>query len=754
MKSDTIDILHYGLHLDLKHLSKKSLQGEAVITAVPKIFPVTSFSLDLLMLQVDTIIIDGQAAVYSYNDTVIHIQPATPLTDTFTLIIGYQGTPVVESYNWGGFHFLNDSSLAYNLGVAFEAYPHNYGRVWYPCIDDFIDRATYDFFVKVKPTNMAVCGGILQSVSLQPDGFEIYHWQLEQPIPSYLVSVAVADFAHLSNQYITNGDTIPIDIYVRHADSSNAITAFSNLPFMLETFEDRFGPYRWPRVGYTGTIKGAMEHAMNIAFPRNLIQNNHNYDWLVAHELSHHWFGNLVTCASAEDMWINEGWARYCEAIFTESINGGEAYKSRIMNLQKDVIVNAHTGVGDGLLLPLYPVPQTHTYGTTVYDKGGIVVHTLRGYLGDSVFFSAIKNLLDSFAFQPLSSYQMRDFLSAETGINMTDFFEGWVFEPGFPHFSIDSVNVLPNGNNFDITVFVRQKLRHRALFTNTNIVEIGFVKPDFSIAIERMNFSGQTGVHTFTLNFNPAAVLLDPEERLSDAITAETKILKNTGLVNYPSALFKADIKQLADSILLRAEHNWVSPDQLSQPLAGLSFSTQRYWKISGVEHSGNIIDGQFYYSNKPEYDNDIFNSIYDSLVIYYRKCPGEEWQPIPFTKTQHPITGYITVENIQTGEYALAVWDKDYVGFNNLPEKNNSEFSIYPNPANEFIEIVSTHKNNLSLKIFSLDGSLIFSDTLIALSAGNIINTSNMPQGLYMVTIQNADEEMLFVKKIAVKR
>jgi len=757
LKSDTIDVLNYTIFLDLKHLSHQQLYGSADLTIVPRMASIQGFSLDFRKLNIDSIILNGvHHSGYSYNDTVLRLAFTTPMTtlDTFLLRVVYHGTPLIEPYNWGGFHFLADSTLAYNLGVAFDDYPHNYGRIWFPCLDDFIDRATYDFHIRAKGTHKAVCGGMLQGTLSHPDGSITWHWRLDQPIPTYLASVAVGDFSVLQWEHHGLNDTIPITIFVRPADSTKALVSFSNLDSMLNIFEAKYGPYRWPRVGFTGTTKGAMEHAMNIAMPRNLITGNLNYDWLVAHELSHAWFGNLVTCASAEDMWINEGWARFSEAVYTEGMSGWEHYKAYIMNLQKQVLNFAHTNAsgGDGTWFPLYPVPQSHTYGTTVYDKGALVAHTLRGHLGDSLFFAAVRAMTAHFAFQPMSSYQMRDFLSQHTGVNLTPFYDGWVFAPGFPHFSVDSFSTTPHAGGWNVTVFVKQKMAGRSVLVNNNVVEIGLFSPIMQREIRRMVFSGATGHQTFWLPFEPVLVLMDPEDRLSDASTTETTVVKNAGLHNFNNMFFRLRSNNHLSDYLVHIEHVFTGPDPMPQPVSGLTLSPNRYWKISGLIPAGTNLDGLFTYSTANQYDNALITNTNDSLVILYRENAGDAWHGVPFLKTPSPTTGVITVPNFRPGYYVLAKWDQSHIGIDGKTSGEEPRMILYPNPATHQVMITSIPRNAVYAVLLGMDGKTIQQETMTQGALQHTLTFKTRTPGSYLVQLLDSDSKPLATSKLTV--
>lgn len=757
LKSDTLDVLDYDISLDLRHLSLQQLIASTEITAVPRMASVSSFSLDFRKLSIDSLILNGQPySAYSYDDTVLRVMLANPIsfTDTFTLRVVYHGIPLIEPYNWGGFHFLPDSTLAFNLGVAFEDYPHNYGRVWFPCLDDFIDRATYHLHVRTKATHKAVGGGMPAGTTSHPDGSITWHWNLDQAIPTYLASVAVGEFSVLQGEYHGIQDTIPSMIYVRQQDSAKAVVSFSNLNAMMGIFESRYGAYRWPRIGYTGTTKGAMEHATNIAIPRTLITGNLSYDWLIAHELSHHWFGDLITCASAEDMWINEGWARFSEAVYTEGMQGWEAYKGNIMDLQKQVLNFAHTTNGDGAFYPLYPVPQTHTYGTTVYDKGALVAHSLRGYLGDTLFFLSVKAMLNHFAFKPASSYQIRDFLSQYAGGPLGPFFDGWVFTPGFPHFSIDSVQSVPSGGGWNVTVFARQKMMGRSVYTQFNRVEIGFYADRHTRNIELMTFNGATGQQTFFLPFDPVLVLMDPEDRLADAITAHTATISTTGTHQFSHEFFKLRVNSITDTLLIRIEHSFVPPDSLPQPVAGLTLSPNRYWKISGIIPPSTNLDGQFTFSTGNYFDNALINNTVDSLIILYRKDAGEAWGSIPFTRTPGTYSGTITVPGLLNGEYVLAKWDHAHIGIASSIKPTEPEVLIYPNPAGTKITLQTSDKRVQNMVISSISGAVLDQWRLQFHNGNCETDISHIAPGTYLVELTDKQGTIVSTEKITVVR
>ncbi len=717
--SDTLDVLHYDINLDMTDISGQTIDGYAIISATPKIDNLAYFPLDLQALTVDSVFVNDTLCGFSYNDTLLQILPAHvyQYADTVVLSVYYHGHPIIDPSGWGGFYF-SGTSTAYNLGVGFQDIPHNYGRVWYPCLDDFNDRATYDFHITTADNLMAVCNGTLESETDNGDGTKTFFWALHQSIPTYLSSIAVSNYVAVTDTFNSMTGPIPIDIYVLPGDSQNAISSFAHLKQILAGYEQYFGPYRWERVGYVAVPfnSGAMEHATNIAYPSSVIDGTSNYEYLYAHELSHHWFGDYLTCASAEDMWINEGWAVFAESFYHEFLFDKPTYVSYIMSKHANAIRVAQ--YDDGGIYPLYPMPQYTTYGTTTYDKGASVVHTLRNYLGDTLFFNAVKAYVANFGLKNASSYDLRDFLTTYTGIDMTDFFDGWVFTSGYPHFSVDSFPVVPNGSNYDVTVFVRQRLRDRTNFTNSNKVEITFSDDLWHFQTEEVDFSGEFGQATFSLNFNPTHAYMDLSQGMCDARTTDSKVISSAATIPFYNTYLTLYVNQISDSAFVQVEHNWVAPDSFKTPIEGLYLTDKRYWKVEGILPDTFSITARFLYSKATTgsyayLDYGFLTNVPDSLVLLYRRNTADDWQITSAYKQGTSINGYMTLDTIMIGEYAFGMWDRT----TKIPEiksHKTEQIKIYPNPTNDTFYFEQQTDVVTNFTVYNANGKQVFTGQL----------------------------------------
>ncbi len=759
--NDSIDVLHYDINLDIIYLSKKTIKGYTNLTITTKINGLSIINLDLLKLNVDSIKVQSQTiSSWNYNDTIIDfaLNNSIDIGDTILCSVYYHGLPVKDPSGWGGFYFSNDSSFAFNLGIGMQDNPHNYGRVWFPCVDDFVDRATYDFNIQVKNGKMAVCNGTLES-SISGTNSTEYRWKLHDDIPAYLAAVAVGPYVAVRDTFNGINGAIPIAIYVKSNMVNQTIASFANLKQILTAFETYYGPYRWERIGYVGVPfgSGAMEHVTNIAIGLGYINGSLTYESLFAHELSHHWFGDLVTCSSAGDMWLNEGWAVFSESMYQEMVYGKEAYKDNMRGLLYDVLKNTHRS--DGGYYALAGIPHNLTYGSTIYDKGGTVAHSVRGYLGDARFFNMLHAYMNQKAFSSQSSNEFRDFISSNTGINMDDFFAAWVDAPGFVHFAVDSFKTGSGINPpYNVEVWMRQRLNHKPNYANSNRVPISFMDNQWNRVDTVIEFSGETGSQTFNLAFKPSVVFCDLEERLADATTDYAKLISSTGQISLPLTFSKMDVAQASDSSLVQITHNWVAPDSTGINYPGLRISTRHFWTVNSLQSSNFDAAIFFHYYKGVDFDNDIIKNKDDSLVLLYRPHGSIAWQRTSFTKQGNWIAGYMKVDHLKNGDYVLAAYDYHYLGLNDSQLiSDDFSFKISPNPSSDEFHFEMNDEFPASILIYDSVGKQITKLKMNAL----YINHSEVnwkPKGLaagnYIVVLVSEKGRQLYQTKLIISK
>jgi len=691
--SDTLDALNYEIHLNEINTSNKTITAVTKVLLKSKVDNLDVITLELLDLTVSEVFVAGQAAAFNHQNPFLHITLTETIhTDEEILVeVHYSGTPFHE--DWGGFHW--NGEYAFNLGVGFVSDPHNLGKAWFPCIDDFRDRAYYEVFTTVTNSKKAISGGTLMNVSDNGDGTSTWHWKLHNEIPTYLASVAIGEYEKVAWDYNSvSGDVIPIEIWVKPSDTANVAGSFQTLVPVLAAFEDMFGPYLWERVGYVGTAIGAMEHATNIAYPHFTINGNLTYESLMAHELSHHYFGNLVTCASAEDMWLNEGWAVFCEALYREAIYGVQAYRDNMWERHRNVLYTGH--ITDEGYLAVHGIPSEFVYGTTVYQKGALMAHTLRNYMGDDLFFPAIKDYIAEYKNSFASSWDLRDYLSGHSGTDLTDFFDTWIFSPGFPEYSVDSFNVIPAGSDYVVTLFARQKRKGPPAPMNSARFEVTFMDADWNKETRLVEFSGSSGSQTFVLPLNPVLALPDMHDKFADA-TTDLSIVVSEPFTYSATDLYcmvGAEEFPAGDSAFIRLTHRWVAPDSLKTPVENLRLSTYRHWRIEALLPEDVQLNGRFTYNRFGNLDGDLIGNPNDSLGMMYRPNHAADWQPVFAIKTGSTNIGYFILPELLPGEYTLASWDEFFVGVDEQEEEiiKGEQIAIYPNPANDEIYIFTS--------------------------------------------------------------
>ncbi len=762
LHSDSIHVVHYGIHLQITDFTNQTISGFTELTLVPKINPLDYIHLDLLSLQIDSITLNGSAvSTYLYNDTLLRIPVATKTknTDTLHVFIYYHGHPLEDpgTDHWGGFKWTANS--AYNLGVGFTTIPHNFGRCWFPCIDDFIDRSLYDFYIRVDTSlhHVAVCNGTLMDIQPVSNGTRQYHWALHNEIPTYLASVAVANYICVRDTFNGMLGHIPIELWVPPADSSHARLSFINLKNLLQLFEDRFGPYRWEKVGYVGVdfSSGAMEHATNIAYPLLAINGNTSYETLYAHELSHHWFGDLITCSKAEEMWINEGWATFFECMYDEIYSGYTTY----LNNKRSKLGNVlrYCPIQDSGYYALNNIPQFNTYGKSSYDKGALIVLNLRTFLGDSLFYAVFKQFLADYQFKTVTSEQMRDYVALHANPKAYDFFNSWVFTPGFPHFSVDSFAVISPNAPWKVVVYSRERLCGRTNYSTYAESEITIMDTLWNTSTFKIHLQNGFGVDTLISSTYPNVIYNDLYERINDATTDMYSIIKAINSYSFSQTFFSGQVTQISDSAFFRIEHNWVAPDTLMTPIPGLFISREHFWDIQGVFPQNFVMKGRFNYSKTTTtsggMDNGLITNSIDSMVVFYRPDKHHDWQIIPHTKIGNAYTGYLVVDTVKTGEYAFGI--RDWNMWIHAEENKLSDVKplIVPNPAKNTCTVYYTFKPNSSIDVINVKGIIIKKISLKTEATSCIISFDSIPSGLYFIRINNKEKPPVTERVIIVK-
>lgn len=741
LRSDTIDVINYDIHLEVTDFGGKTLNGHTNIGIQAKM-ATSVLNLDLLGFTVTEVKMNGVNLNFNYNDTLLHINlGATLITgDTATISVHYNGTTKLDPSGWGGFYYGND--YAFNLGVGFQDKPHNIGRYWFPCFDNFKERSTYSLHITTPNTHMASSIGEFIGQTTQGNNI-VWHWQLNETIPTYLAMVAVNRYTEVSDTYNGVNANIPVALYAKAADTNALKASFANLYQAMDVFEEYFGPYQFNKIGYSVVPfnSGAMEHASNISYPSGSVDGQLTSETLMAHELGHQWWGNYATTLTPEDMWLNEGMASFTANLFLEHVYGWstaqEEWKTTLFNILKKAHIN------EGGHLAISGVPHHLTYGDHVYKKGALVAQNLRVLMGNNNFKSVMTGFLNDRAFSSMTSLQLRDYIANQLFIDAHGFFDGWVFNGGFPGYEIDSLEITPTSGPYEIYLNVAQKLNNAPAQFTAIPLEVGFYNSEFELTVkEIMVAAGNTEV-TLQLPFSPQMVTLNPNNKLNYAATDDIHVIKQPGTYNSPNAMFNMKVNTVNDSALVKITHFWVAPDGFidyqNQPYR---LSNYRYWKIEGILPSQFEATADFFYDGRESsgyLDSLLVNQTEDSLVLLYRETPQSEWAEYPhYTKNVLGSSGnkfgLIEMQKVLMGEYTLANEDHTVLGTSRVAPTQN-ELQIYPNPNQGQLQITWTDTTFNTLQIFNINGQLVFRGSVTGKNQNSL--THQFEPGSYIVQL-----------------
>ena len=750
-RSDSIDILHTRVDLDLTQINSDLLIGHAMVRFTPKVSGIDHLPMDLMVLSMDSVTFQGQSLAYTYADEVVNIALGQTFNvgDTLELTVHYHGDPATDPGGFGGFY--TETAIQYAIGIALYDQPHSYGRSWFPCFDNFVERCSFEFIVHTSLGRKSFASGTLISETNLGGGSFDTHWFMDEQTPSYLASVSSGNYQALRDTFPSiSGALIPVTLCALPADTADMLATFIHLHDIFDQQEAFFGPYLWDRVGFSLTTVGAMEHATNISFPASTVDGTVTDEPRISHELAHHWFGNLMTCERAEMMYLNEGFAEFSSYLYIDQAYGRAAYLNTVRSNHKDMLVTAH--IRDDGWYALDSIPLDKVYGVHAYYKGADFIRSLRGYMGDSLFSIGLKSVLADRAFNSVNSAQLRDGLASATGIELNDFFDDWIFQPGWAAFEVDSMTVAPSGGLFPTTVHVQQKLRHADHFYHNVPVTLTFEDAQGSrwSDPEPAMLGGEFTTFNSTPPFYPVFAFLNADEQLALATSVQEDTLVNIQTISFPLADVALVVNTMPSPSPLRVEEFWTAADDNTAEPFAFQVSPDRWWRITGQLAVGSNVGLRITIDGRPTSSSLtdpglVQNSggvafVEDSLVVLYRPNAYFPWTEDPdidinFLGSDHTNgNARLTVNSISLGDYCVA-WRKSATG---LGELNNAlkEWLFYPNPASDRVVVEAPQRAkslNASIRLHDAQGRLLIEQPV----------TSNRTQ----IELKGIAEQTIFV-------
>ena len=513
---EKIDIKFYELNLDIDFNSSR-LRGSVTVNGViGNIYP-DFIELDLYdNMTVDSILQNNIPILYLHENDMLKI-PISDITlddeNLFSLTIFYQGTP--DHCGAGGFKFDEHQNIGHVWTLS-EAYC---ARSWWPCKDDPSDKAdsvNIIISVPLEPAYIVASNGLLSSTTIN-NNKKTYFWKERYPITTYLVSLAIYPYTKWVDQYVSpiSSDTMLIEHYVFPDRYEASYPNYSLTKDMLSFFSELFGEYPFisEKYGHADfTWGGGMEH-QTLSSMGSFSQN------LMVHELGHSWWGNLITCKTFNDIWLNEGFARYCQALWAEHMYGREAYFD---------FMNNHAYYGAGTIYVENPSSNSQIFSAGLsYNKASWVLHMLRHKVGETMFFDILKSYAsnDSLSYNAASTSDFQKVCEDISGLDFEQFFQQWIYGEKYPKYELSWWH---EGNGI-YNVKIDQVQSYNFFSMPIDLKFSGSAGPmlvDTTIVIENNNSSQLYEFSGF--NFLVENVMLDPENWILKEATYSVNEIDN----------------------------------------------------------------------------------------------------------------------------------------------------------------------------------------------------------------------------------
>lgn len=422
-EQDDFDALHYSINLAIDPWNWSSqIDGFVIATVASKVAGLDEIVLDLNRnMELDNVQRDGTpvpAAAHESSLVRIPLDPKLEVGESTVLRLRYHGSP--GDYNGFGIDWGRSTPVVWTLSEPSGS------RDWWPCKDVPNDKATVDMTVRMDEQFLVGSNGLLQGIDDNGDGTRTHRWSTDYLLPPYLVAITATDFILFEDSYeLREGGTLPLVYYTYPESEDDAREDVTAIPGMFQVFESEWLPYPFAAEKY-GHMEfpwgGAMEHATLSSYGTDLYTGTHYYDWIAAHELAHQWWGDLVTCATWEDIWLNEGFATYGEAIWTEGTLGYEAYLEYLREIRSPFFEG-----------PIYD--PDYTFNSTVYDKGGWLLHMLRGVVGKETLVAIFQEWGTRYSYAAATTAQFVELASEIAGEDLSWFFDPWLYHEGRPDY-------------------------------------------------------------------------------------------------------------------------------------------------------------------------------------------------------------------------------------------------------------------------------------------------------------------------------
>lgn len=409
------DVTAYNLDLTLTPTAS-NLAGTVATTATVTGASIATFELDLRSnLVVSAARVNGAPTTFTRNGhlVIINLDRTYVTGESVTVSLIYSGNPAGEFWGWDSH---NGLPMIWSLSEPFGS-PY-----WWPCKNVTDDKADVLDVTVTLPDNLVVASQGLLVSEVDNGATKTFHWHSDYPIVPYLVSIACYPYTRFSHWYtpLDGGAPMEVQYFVYPDHYSSVQSTYALTVPMITAYAHGFGEYPFvnEKYGHAEFVwGGGMEHQTCTSL------GGWSED-LISHELAHSWWGDMITCADFGHIWLNEGFATWCEAYWKEQTEGFATYQQ---------YMNAAAYMGAGTIIVEDPLHDDIFSSSLSYNKGSWVVHMLRGVLGDDDFFAGLAQYRAQYGYGSATTEQLRDVLEAVSGRDLDAFFQQWIYGQYFP---------------------------------------------------------------------------------------------------------------------------------------------------------------------------------------------------------------------------------------------------------------------------------------------------------------------------------
>jgi len=428
------DVLHYRIEVSFDE-PKRMVLGKVTTTLVPFPAALDSVEFDAEEMRISRVsLAGGRLLPYEVKprSVVIRLGRSYSYRDTLAIAIEYSCTP-----RKGLYFVLPDSGypgLPAQIWTQGEDMDNHF---WFPCYDFPNDRATSEVLATVRRGLTAVSNGTLLKVAEnRANGTTTYHWKQSKPHVAYLIMLAIGEYAVLRDR----AGRVPLEYYVYPNHVEDAKVCFEKTPDMIRFFATATGiAYPWEKYAQVlirDFVVGGMENTSvsSLADESTVFdvraRLDHSPTSLIAHELSHQWWGDLLTCKDWRHLWLNESFASYFDPLYHEHLLGRDHFDYTMYEAQR-------AGINSDRTMGRKPIVSIGSYSTNVYPRGASVLHMLRFLLGDDLFWRAIRHYAAKHQYATVETHDLETAIEEATGQNLYWFFDQWVYKAGYPVFAV-----------------------------------------------------------------------------------------------------------------------------------------------------------------------------------------------------------------------------------------------------------------------------------------------------------------------------